>query len=119
MTYLADDEENCNIPELILSPAQRRHIVGKAQAHAFGKAVCRRLRAAWRKEFRRRWELKDDEPIDLSDIDAKVIAARPEEAVFEAEPDAIEPPAPERSPHAARAPPRGLRTTDSNEGGGL
>jgi hypothetical protein len=110
MTYLADDEENCNIPEL--SPAQRRRNIGEAQAYAFGKAVLRRLRAAWREEFMRRWETKDDEPIDLSDISAKVIAARPVKAV-EAAPGAIEPTAPERTPHAARGPPVKNEIADS------
>jgi hypothetical protein len=103
MTYLSDDEENCNIPEL--SPAQQRLVIGEAMAWAFGKTIPRHFRFAWRSEFMRRWKLKDDAPIVLSDIDARIIAARPVEAVFEAEPDAIELPAPERSPHAARAPP--------------
>jgi hypothetical protein len=117
LTYLSDDEENSNIPaEPILSPAQRRHIVGKAQAYAFGKTVLRRFRAAWREEFIRRWELEDDAPIDLADIDARIIA-RPVKAVHEAAPDAIEPSIQERTPHSPRGPPCVLRTTDSNEGG--
>jgi hypothetical protein len=38
------------------------------------------------------------------------------EAVYEA-PGTIEPRSPERTPHDARGPPRGLWTADSNEGG--
>jgi hypothetical protein len=116
MTYLSDDEENGNIPEPILSPAQQRHIIGEGMAWAFGKAIPRHFRFAWRTEFMRRWEIKDDEPIVLADIDARIIAARPVEAVYEA-PGTIEPRSPERSPHAARAPPHVLMTADSNEGG--
>jgi len=101
-SLLAVDDQECNEPPL--SPAQQRTICGRAQAYAYGLEVPRRLRKAWRVEFMRRWNIEDDTPVDLADIDAKIIA-RPVAAVPELPQAPVAFPEPSGDPRSSRGPP--------------
>jgi hypothetical protein len=87
--------------------AQPRRTLRRALAYAFGLAIPRRLRAAWRREFLRRWDAEDNAPIVLAYISAKVVA-RPAPAVPEPTPAEAALVEPEGNPHEPRGPPPDL-----------